>query len=324
MNSSRQSPWRGLLLIISVAGLPLAFRTWGLSGSAVPVDRPVCAAGDPLVTLLQEASRSPQSPNPPGAAEIPAAAEPADRQSPTGSVRGVVRFRGESPRAAVANLAGKRPPLLQIEAETGGLGQTVVFLPAGSRWPQPPKAAQETTRDLQGKPLPEEGQPRKQKRGPAVDVQATMDQQDHEFTPRVVAIRTGAAVRFTNSDVANHNVHGHGLDSKNQFNVFTGGGASHLQRFRAEKGQCPVRIGCDIHPWMQGWVYVFEHPWFAITNAAGQFELREIPPGRHTLAIRQPDSRLEATREVEVTADEVTEVTIDLAPADLPGESGRE
>jgi hypothetical protein len=42
------------------------------------------------------------------------------------------------------------------------------------------------------------------------------------------------------------------------------------------------------------------------------------------LAIRQPDSRLEATREVEVTADEVTEVTIDLAPADLPGESGRE
>lgn len=325
MNSSRQSAWRGLLLIVAVAGLPLAARLWGPSRSAVPAEQLMCPAGDPLVTLLQEASRSPPPGNSPELAEMPAAADRPDHQPLPGSVRGMVRFRGEAPRAPVANLAGKSPPLLQIEVETGGLGQTVVFLPAGSRWPQPPQTARESTRDLPEKSSAGKGQPGTQKKGgPAVDVQATMDQQDHEFTPRVVAIRTGGAVRFTNSDVANHNVHGHGLDSRNQFNVFTGGGASHVQRFRAEKGQRPVRIGCDIHPWMQGWVYVFEHPWFAVTNSAGRFELREVPPGRHTVAIRQPDTRLEVTREVEVTAGEVTELTIDLTPADLPGESERE
>lgn len=320
MNSSRQSPWRGLLLIVVVMGLPTASRQWGQSRSAVPKDRRVCTTCDPLMVLMQDASHS-QPPLDTSRAQVPGVPGPNSGPLSTGSIRGVVRFRGESPRATAANLAGKRSPLLQIEGETGGLGQTVVFLPAGSRWPQPPEASLETAPTPPGQSAREEVPRGKPKRGPALDIQATMDQRDHEFTPRVVAIRTGAAVRFTNSDVANHNVHGHGLDSKNQFNVFTGGGASHVQRFRAEKGQRPVRIGCDIHPWMQGWVYVLEHPWFAITDASGRFELREIPPGRHTLAIRQPDVRLEATREVEVLAGEVVEVTIDLTPADLPDES---
>jgi plastocyanin len=319
MASSPQTAWRGLLMIVFAAGIPTAVRQWGgFSGRSTPA-REVCSPGDPLVSLLQQVSDQAPPVTTDSDGEKASSEEPREDASRARRVRGVVRFRGESPRAAVANLSGKHPPLLQIDPETAGLAHAIVFLSEGTKLPQPQRPPGESGSASTGKPSPGGA---KKVADKGVEVQAVMDQKDHEFTPRVVAIRAGAGVRFTNSDVANHNVHGHGLDSKNQFNVFTGGGGSHVQRFRAEKGQRPIRIGCDIHPWMQGWVYVFEHPWFAVTDREGRFELPELPPGHHRLAIRQPDARLEAALEVDVTAEEPTELTIDLGPANLPEDSG--
>ena len=41
----------------------------------------------------------------------------------------------------------------------------------------------------------------------------------------------------------------------------------------------PLRVGCDIHPWMHGHVMVFDHPFFAVTGADGSFELKGVPAG---------------------------------------------
>jgi carboxypeptidase family protein len=45
----------------------------------------------------------------------------------------------------------------------------------------------------------------------------------------------------------------------------------------------PVR--CDLHPWMQAWVGVLAHPYFAVTGADGRFTLSDVPPGRYTVAV---------------------------------------
>ena len=309
MNPSRSHSWRALLLLtLLLAAIPTA---WRQLASAPPEKRPsyeTCAPGDPFVSLLHEVSNASATPREPpqrdsapvsGVAAEPPPIEAVDGVA-TGQIRGVVRFRGESPRSSEANLAGKKLPVLQVDPETSGLGQAVVFLVGGDRLPQPPRPAVPA-----GRPTP---------------VQAVMDQKDHEFTPHIVAITSGGGVRFTNSDVANHNVHGHGLDPKNQFNVFTGGGGSHVQSFRPEKGDRPVRIGCDIHPWMRGWVYVFAHPWFAITNRQGEFQIDEVPPGRHRLVIRQPDTRLEKTIGIEVVAGRVVREEVEFEATDLPAE----
>lgn len=315
MKSPASNAWRGLLLIIAAAAIPTAVRHWSGSSKTGTPSGERCASGEPLISMLQQVSQPPapglavlQTDTPPenegpgDAGADPQAAKPA-----LGRIRGLIRFRERSPLSPVANLAGEKRPLLRIDPETRALADAVVFLADGNKLPLPADAPPAVDPGGTGKPTKATAK--------GVAVQAVMDQKDHEFTPRIVAIRAGAGVRFKNSDVANHNVHGHGLDTKNQFNVFTGGGGSHVQRFRAEKGHRPIRIGCDIHPWMQGWVFVFEHPWFAITNEAGEFELADVPVGRHRLTVRQPDAQLEFTREVEVTAQEMLQIEIDLPPA---------
>ena len=59
----------------------------------------------------------------------------------------------------------------------------------------------------------------------------------------------GQPVKFTNSDPANHNVRTAVTERTNQFNVFTGADGSYTHRFTPQPE--PIRVGCDIHPWMR-------------------------------------------------------------------------
>jgi hypothetical protein len=117
----------------------------------------------------------------------------------------------------------------------------------------------------------------------------------------VLAVRAGQGVKFTNSDPANHNVRTSSSQRTNQFNVFTGIEGSYVHRFCAEPGEQPVRLGCDIHPWMQAWIYVFNHPCFAVTDDSGNFRIASIPAGRYKLNMRQPAIRYAHEREIVVS-----------------------
>ena len=46
-----------------------------------------------------------------------------------------------------------------------------------------------------------------------------------------------------------------------------------------------VEIRCDQHPWTRGYIAVFDHPYFAVTTANGDFELDSVPPGKYTLKV---------------------------------------
>ena len=46
-----------------------------------------------------------------------------------------------------------------------------------------------------------------------------------------------------------------------------------------------VRINCDLHSWMVGWVVVAAHPFYAVTGADGQFSFNNLPPGQYKLQI---------------------------------------
>lgn len=291
------SPPLRLLAVIVLLAACVEAGAWAVSNqyrgdSAGPR---VCLNCDPLVGMLAREQGLADGSR--GAGEVCLEATAPER---VGSVAGRVTFSGDSPLRSVADQGGRRPPLLEIDANTRGLRYAVVY------WKPPRERREPRDAGLPKKPAP----PR-----------ATIDQKEYEFVPRVVAIQAGDGVKFTNSDVANHNVHGFGLDSKNQFNVFTGGGGGHTQRFRVEKGDRPVRIGCDIHPWMGAWVYVFDHASFAVTNAQGEFRLDGLPPGRHMIAVRQPDGGLKRDIEVEIPPEGEATLPIEFTPADLDLES---
>ena len=46
-----------------------------------------------------------------------------------------------------------------------------------------------------------------------------------------------------------------------------------------------VRLGCDVHPWMRGWLVVVDHTLAAVTDAAGSYTIRDVPAGTYTLAV---------------------------------------
>jgi hypothetical protein len=52
-----------------------------------------------------------------------------------------------------------------------------------------------------------------------------------------------------------------------------------------------VVLGCNIHDWMLGYVYVSDSPWFAKTGADGSAQLRGLPPQRY--GVRVWDARLD-------------------------------
>lgn len=209
-------------------------------------------------------------------------------------IRGIVTYRGEIPRAAIPDELGAHRPLLAVDRNTNGLQSVVVFVEPAS-----PEGR------LAGLP------------GPPDAETLIVDQKDHTFLPRIVVARAGQTVRFTNSEPANHNVRAVSLLPANQFNVYTGLGGGYEHRFQADPKGRPVMLGCDIHPWMRAWIYVFDHGFATVTDAAGRFAISRLPPGRYLLEVRQPDVGIRCRRDVQLAGDETVKIDVELTAADL-------
>lgn len=111
----------------------------------------------------------------------------------------------------------------------------------------------------------------------------SLDQKNCEFVPRVQIARLHDRLRILNSDVASHNVHAYGPGNESLFNVATPTQGTHGDGSLERIG--PVRLKCDVHPWMSGWIYVSENPHATVTGEAGEFLLSEVPPGRYEVRI---------------------------------------
>lgn len=104
------------------------------------------------------------------------------------------------------------------------------------------------------------------------------------FDPHICVLRTGQTLLINNPDQVDHNTAA-GLDRNQPFNDLTPAGkTSERPRFtQAEK--LPAQVQCSIHPWMTGWLVVKDHPYVAVTDERGRFELKNLPAGEHTFVV---------------------------------------
>ena len=111
---------------------------------------------------------------------------------------------------------------------------------------------------------------------------AEVDQYGCVYKPHVLAIQKGQSISYKNSDVVPHNVHT--LSEANPaFNKAVNVGGAPLEyAYDAEE---LFFVKCDIHPWMKCWVHVVEHPFFAVTDGNGQFEIAGLPDGQFELEL---------------------------------------
>lgn len=101
------------------------------------------------------------------------------------------------------------------------------------------------------------------------------------YAPRVAGAMTHQPVKFTNSDPLLHNIHSRS-DQGSTFNF----GLSNAGRFsilRIHKAEVLIKLTCDVHPWMTGYLGVLDHPYFTITGPEGAFEWSRIPAGDYVI-----------------------------------------
>lgn len=116
---------------------------------------------------------------------------------------------------------------------------------------------------------------------PAPGQRAVIDQRDEQFTPRALPVRAGTIVDFVNSDEFYHNVFS--LSPAHKFNL----GRYRRGLSRSVEFDRPglVKLFCDIHPRMIGYVLAVETPWFGSATPAGDFVIESVPPGRYNVMI---------------------------------------
>jgi hypothetical protein len=107
-----------------------------------------------------------------------------------------------------------------------------------------------------------------------------LDQQGCVYLPRVVGARVGQPLQVHNSDELMHNVHSLSAKS-NTFNV-SEPKAGMMQQFKM-KDEEMLQIKCDVHSWMTAYVGIVSHPYFAVSNTAGTFEIANVPAGTHKI-----------------------------------------
>ena len=152
---------------------------------------------------------------------------------------------------------------LVIDAKTSGIANVVVY--------------------LQKKPAKVHPDLEKSK-----DAEVVFDQKGCRFLPHVLLVRTDQQVRVLSGDAVAHNTHTHPLKNKEEnFVVSSNDRIGVALPKQAILERLPSKIGCDIHPWMQAWWVILDHPYAAVTKEDGTFEIKDLPVGDHVFTVWQ-------------------------------------
>ena len=115
---------------------------------------------------------------------------------------------------------------------------------------------------------------------------AVLDQKGCIYMPHVFGMVAGQELRIKNSDATLHNIHSMPKVNK-EFNFAMPKVVKEKKATFSKSEPDPFYIKCDVHPWMKTWVLVSDHPYFAVTDAKGNFSIEGIPAGTYEVVCWQ-------------------------------------
>jgi plastocyanin len=108
-----------------------------------------------------------------------------------------------------------------------------------------------------------------------------LDQKGCTYVPRVFGIQAGQPLEILNSDETLHNIHAVPKNNR-EFNRGQAlKGLKHTHVFTTAEVMVPFQ--CDVHNWMNAWVGVLNHPFYAVSGQGGAFDIQNLPPGTYTI-----------------------------------------
>lgn len=119
---------------------------------------------------------------------------------------------------------------------------------------------------------------------PRAPLPAQMDQHNKQFQPHVLAVRTGTSVSFPNSDDIRHQVYSFSPAKRFELRLYQG---TPSEPVLFDKPGLVV-LGCNIHDWMLGYIYVTDDPWFAVSDDDGRAVIADLPTGRYVVTLWHP------------------------------------
>jgi len=183
-----------------------------------------------------------------------------------GTIEGTVRLAGAAPAVAAkpilkdANVCGREAAAESVVAgKAGALANVVVSV---------------TDARLAGALPPTAG--------------ASVDQRGCRYLPHVQAVTVGTQLAVMNNDAILHNVHGNDVKTNGPtmtvFNVAMPVKGQKLPVSLTKPGL--IRLQCDAgHSWMNAWIHVFDHPYYAVTDADGKFVIANVSAGEHVVEL---------------------------------------
>ncbi|QHJ13307.1 hypothetical protein FX988_03568 [Paraglaciecola mesophila] len=141
---------------------------------------------------------------------------------------------------------------------------------------------------------------------------AIMDQVNTQFYPHILAVQRNTQVSFPNSDSIQHHVYSFSAAKVFELELYKGLRANPLLFDKLGV----VEMGCNVHDWMLGYIYVVDTPYFTKTDQSGLASL-QVPNGEYILRVWHPRiSDAPESFQLPVSVDEVMQVTMKV-PSDL-------
>ena len=138
-----------------------------------------------------------------------------------------------------------------------------------------------------------------------------LNQKGCRYEPHVAGVMVGQKLAFKNSDPTLHNVHAIPL-GLGEINIPQKRGQEDTRTFDKPEANM-VKVWCDVHGWMESWIGVVSHPFFAVTGDDGAFKLENVPPGKYQLEVWcQAFPGRPFLQDIEVKSGEVTPVPVEF------------
>lgn len=112
---------------------------------------------------------------------------------------------------------------------------------------------------------------------------AVMQQAGCHYEPHVMGVMVGQDFVMKSGDPVIHLPHVMPKNNKEWAFSQAKVGEERIKTFAA--AEVMVRLICDVHTWMEAWIGVLDHPYYAVTDAAGKFEIKGLPPGTYEIEI---------------------------------------
>ena len=204
-----------------------------------------------------------------------------------GSIAGQVKFQGTAPAPKKIEATKDKEVCGAHELKTedllvgsgGGVENAVVSI----------------TNITKGKPMPTDS--------------PVFDQKGCQYVPHVLLTPVGVAVKIVNDDGILHNIHTYSTK-----NPPVNMAQPKFKKTIEQKFDQPeaVRATCDAHGWMEGWIVVEANPYYAKTDASGNYKLTDVPPGDYEVKVWH-EKLGEKTQKVTVPAKGEAKADFELA-----------